>query len=159
MAPSKDKTFESIPMAITSCFGILLAVGADVWAYNGLMAGRVVSSLFTAVYFTTIAATGWHFQRTGRLFSGRINSLLWLGLTILISGYSLWLAWWTVSGHSNNRSLDALGAIIAFVLAAPFAICCIVTHACVQCQKEELVQLPPPPHAILPPAKIPACRK
>lgn len=158
MSPSEHKAFEGIPLAITSCFGILLAVAADVWAYNALLAGRVVTPLCAAAYFTTLAATGWHFHNTGRMLSGRINSLLWLGLSFLIFGYSLWLAWWTVTGNSNNRSLDTLGAIIALVVSVPFAIGFIVTWACVKCRKEELDQ-PPPLHAILPPAKIPGRRK
>jgi hypothetical protein len=158
MSPSKNKAFESIPLAITSCLGILLAVGADVWAYNALLAGRVIAPLLIAGYFTTLAATGWHFHRTGRMLAGWINSLLWLGLTVFLTGCAAWLAWIVLFGKSQLPGLGVLLAIISLILSVVFAFCCIVTHACVQYRKEELIK-PPPPYEKLPPAKIPEQRK
>ena len=163
MLPFTYSDFERGPLIITSCLATVFAAAAGVWAFNGLIAGKIALPLSTACYTTALAATGWSFLRNRRLRFGYIHSLLWLGLTLLLLGTAVWGVWWDLSDKGGMKGLATMAAVIAFVLSIPFLACWLVTLSCVQCRKEELIKAhtaqTTEPQAVLPPAKIPQPRK
>ncbi len=163
MSPSAHSVFKRGPLIITSCLATVFAVAAGVWAFNGLLAGKIALPLSTACYTTALAATGWSFLRNGKLRFGYIHSLLWLGLTLLLWGTAVWGVWWDLADKGGMKGLAAMAAVFAVVLSIPFLACWLVTLGCVQCRREELKKVhtarTAEPPAVLPPAKIPARRK